>query len=228
MIARYTEIPPQSGNKAKQLVVLVHGYGSNADDLITLAPELSGYLPDAHFISPEAPFALDQSLGFEGRQWFSLLERTEESMLEGLKVAAPILRQFIEQQLQRLELSSFDCVALLGFSQGAMLSLHIGLRQPEEQAVRAVLCYSGMVVAPQLLAQELQSYPSCLLVHGEDDMVVPVIAMAMTAQVLTSLEVPVTTQLRPGLEHGIDYEGIEAGGEFLQAIFNDSIIQGNI
>mgnify|MGYP000876482722 CR=1 FL=1 len=216
-ISHYTKIAPESGGHPNQLVVLVHGYGSNADDLINLSPELANYVPQAQFVSPDAPFLLDNDNSGVARQWFSLLDRSEDKLIQGLSTATPILQRFIEARLKELGLSWRNTV-LLGFSQGAMLSLHMALRQPKEQSVAGVLCYSGTMVAPHLLAAEQKSSPPCLCVHGEDDEIVPPINMAFTAKVLSRVGIDVQTILRPGLMHGIDLPGLRAGGEFLQKL----------
>src|SRR5215510_13032019 len=122
---------PASGGKPKQLVVLLHGYGSNGDDLIGLAPFFAQALPDAEFLSPNAPFPCEMSpFGF---QWFSLEDRSPEMKLGGTRLAAQILDQFLDAELARRDLKDPD-LALVGFSQGTMMSLHVGPRRPNAMA----------------------------------------------------------------------------------------------
>ena len=114
------EFGPTSGRKPQQLVVLCHGLGADGNDLIGLAPYFSQVLPDAKFVSPNAPFKCDMATF--GYQWFSLQERTEDAMLKGVQIAKPILDAFIDQQLLKHDLKDNN-LAFIGFSQGTMVSL---------------------------------------------------------------------------------------------------------
>ena len=132
---------PLSGETAKQLIVFCHGLGSDGKDLIGLAPYLAKTLPDAFFISPNAPFQYD--LASTGFQWFSLENSSPESRLSGVEIAAPILNSFIDEQLEELNLDDKH-LALVGFSQGAMLALHVGLRRPRQMG--GIIGYSGSLI----------------------------------------------------------------------------------
>ena len=143
--------PPASGSKPKQLVVLLHGYGSNGDDLISLAPFFAQALPDAEFLSPNAPFPCELSpMGF---QWFGFEDRTPEMLLGGARLAAEILDRFLDAELARRGLKDRD-LALVGFSQGTMMALQVGPRRPNRMA--GILGFSGSLIAPQLLNTELK------------------------------------------------------------------------
>ena len=201
---------PAAGGKPRRLVLLLHGLGADGNDLIGLAPYFAQALPDCAFVSPHAPFPCDMAP--YGRQWFSLQDRSPGPMLAGVQAAAPILDGFISAERDRHGLADRN-VALLGFSQGTMMSLYVALRRP--QPIGGIVGYSGALVAPQLLAGEVRSRPPVLLVHGEADPIVPFQAMAAAESALKGAGVPVTTLARPELPHSIDDEGIGAGIEFL-------------
>lgn len=208
------ELKPKSGNKPKQLVILLHGLGSDGKDLIGLAPEFAKVLPDAHFISPNAPFNCDMSPF--GYQWFSLMSWKAESMLEGAKEAAPILNNFIDEKLKEFGLGDKN-LALVGFSQGTMMALHVALRRPKPCA--GVIGYSGALLESEDMAEEVKSTPKICLVHGMMDPVVPFISMDKARKKLEELGAEVETTARPMLPHGIDPEGMDAGKSFLKKIF---------
>ena len=201
---------PAAGGKPRRLVLLLHGLGADGNDPIGLAPYFAQALPDCAFVSPHAPFPCDMAP--YGRQWFSLQDRSPETVLAGVQAAAPILDAYISAQRDRFGLQDRN-VALLGFSQGTMMSLYTALRRP--QPIAGIVGYSGALVAPHLLAAEIKAKPPVLLVHGEADPIVPFQALATAAQALKASGVPVETLPRPGLPHSIDDEGIEAGIGFL-------------
>ena len=155
---------PASGGAAKQLVIFLHGVGADGNDLIGLAPYFQQVLPDARFISPNAPFPFDMAP--QGYQWFSLQDFTEEARLAGADRAAPILNAFIDSELAKDGLSE-ENLALIGFSQGAMMSLHVGLRR--EKQLAAIISYSGLLVGKERLETEIKSKPPVLLTHGTVD-----------------------------------------------------------
>ena len=204
---------PASGGKPRQLVVLLHGLGADGNDLIGLAPYWAPLLPDAEFVSPDAPFPCDMAPF--GRQWFSLQDRSPESILAGVRAAAPILDAFVDDALAARGLDESH-LALVGFSQGTMMSLYVGLRRGKAPA--GILGYSGALVGAQTLAEEILSHPPVLLVHGNADEVVPFQALAMATEGLKAAGVPVEQLVRPGLGHGIDEEGLRRGGEFLRRV----------
>ena len=201
---------PASEGPAKQLVVLLHGVGADGDDLIGLAPVLSQVLPDAEFLAPNAPEPCDMAPF--GYQWFSLQDRSPERIEAGVRAAAPLVDAFIDEHCEARQIAP-DQVALLGFGQGCMMSLFVGLRR--QLAVAAVIGYSGALVAPQKLADEIVSRPPVLLVHGEADPVVPFQSLAAAQAGLEAAGVEVQTLNRPGLGHGIDEEGIRHGAALL-------------
>ena len=207
-------LPPASGAKPRQLVILLHGVGSDGDDLLGMAPYFQKVLPDAKFVSPNAPFAFDMASA--GYQWFSLQDMSPAARLAGTETAAPVLDAYIDQQLAETGLAE-DKLALIGFSQGTMMALHVGLRRAAPMA--GIIGYSGMLVGEELLAGAIRSRPPVLLVHGEADDVVPVDALPMAVTGLEAAGISVYHHTCPGLGHGLDDTGIRLGMEFLAEVF---------
>jgi phospholipase/carboxylesterase len=208
---------PASKAAPKQLVVLLHGLGADGNDLIGLAPYLAPLLPDAEFVSPNAPYPCDMAPF--GRQWFSLQDRSPEAILAGVRAAAPILDSFLDEALAARGLDPSK-LAMVGFSQGTMMSLYVGLRRAVAPA--AIVGYSGRLIGGESLPQEIRSRPPVLLVHGDADEVVPFSSLEHAADGLTVAKVSVQTLARPGLGHSIDEQGLRAGGQFLRQAFTAS------
>ncbi len=204
-------VPPKSG-PVQQVVVLLHGVGADGQDLIGLAPMLQRYLPDAAFVAPNAPEPCDMAP--MGHQWFSLADRRPEALLRGVRKAAPDVDGLLDAELARTGLGA-ERLALVGFSQGTMTALHVAVRRAP--AVGAVVGFSGALLAPELLAEELRARPPMLLVHGDSDDVVPTQALFAAKEGLEGVDVPVQWTLRPRLGHGIDEAGIDHAGRFLRA-----------
>ena len=204
------KMDPASGRAARQLIVFLHGVGADGNDLIDLAPLFAQRLPDAAFVSPNAPFAFDMAP--YGRQWFTLQNLSNAVALQGVKKAAPILNAYLDQELAKRNLTDAD-LALVGFSQGTMMSLHVAPRRPHP--VAAVVGYSGRLIAPELMGKELKSRPRVLLVHGDADQVVPFISMRLSEEALAGEGIEVKAIQCPGLGHGISEEGLIAGIDFV-------------
>ena len=205
--------PPVAGGRPSRLVVLLHGLGADGNDLIGLAPYWASLLPTAEFLSPNAPFPCDMAP--YGYQWFSSQDRSPAAVLAGVRAAAPFLDAFIDNALAERGLDDGD-LALVGFSQGTMMSLFVGLRR--NKSVAGIVGFSGRLLAPDLLASELRSRPRTLLVHGTDDPLVPYDSLAAAETALTRAGVPVETLTCPGIGHSIDEDGLRRGGSFLKDV----------
>ncbi|MHB8283431.1 MAG: alpha/beta hydrolase [Caulobacteraceae bacterium] len=208
-------VPPASGGPAKQLVIFAHGYGSNGDDLIGLAGYLARFLPDAAFASPNAPQPLP---GYPGGayQWFGLANMDMTIIAEGARAAAPALDAFIDAELKRHGLGAADC-ALVGFSQGTMMALHVGLRRAEP--LGAVVGFSGLLAGAETLATELRSRPPILLAHGDRDDRVPIRALFETTHALAAAQTPAMWRITPGSGHTIPEDALQLAGVFLHDAF---------
>jgi phospholipase/carboxylesterase len=202
-----------SQGRAEQLVVLCHGIGADGHDLIDLAPWWAVALPHAAFVAPDAPERYDAAP--TGRQWFAYWDRTPAQLLAGADAAAVLLGAFLDAELARLGLRDEAC-ALVGFSQGAMMALHVGLHRPVPP--RAILAYSGVLLAPERLPKT-PPRPPVLLVHGEADEVVPASHSRAAEQALLAAGFAVESLFCPRLGHGIDDAGLSAGALFLQRGF---------
>jgi phospholipase/carboxylesterase len=211
-------LSPKSGS-ARQLVVFLHGYGADGNDLIDIGRAWQEMLPHAAFASPHAPEPCGQAP--VGRQWFPLTMRDPNERWLGVQKAAPMLTHFLDAELARHKLPP-SALALVGFSQGTMMALHVGLRRATAPA--AIVGYSGVLVTPpdldpEKFAAEITSRPPVLLVHGDRDDLIPPQALFQATQGLAALEVPVEWHLSAGIGHGIDGEGLRHGGEFLARRF---------
>jgi len=212
-------LAPRSRGPARQLVIFLHGYGADGNDLIELGHAWQNLLPDAAFASPHAPEPCGQAP--PGRQWFPLTFRNKNERWIGVNKAAPALKQFIDEELKRNNLSG-NALALVGFSQGTMMALHVGVRRSERPA--AIVGYSGLFVLPdgakpEAVSGEIKVRPPILLIHGDRDDLIPAQALFLSAQYLSALEIPTEWHMSAGLGHGIDQEGLRHGGEFLARRF---------
>ena len=204
---------PASKATPRQLVVLCHGLGADAYDLIDIAPTWGETLPDALFASVNAP---EEHFSGFGRQWWAVSDRRPEVMEGGARNAARHLDAFLDAELARLGLPP-DAYALMGFSQGAMTVLFTGLRRTV--APKAILAFSGALIAPDSLEAEIRNRAPVLLAHGEADGQVPVSRSRDAEAVLKRLGVPVEAAYSPGLGHGIDDHGIAMAALTLQRAF---------
>ena len=202
---------PAAGGPPRQLVVLLHGVGADGQDLIGLAPMLAERLPHARFVAPDGPQPCD--LAPYGRQWFSRQDRRPAAMLAGAERTAPALDAYLDGELARHGLDDTG-LALVGFSQGTMMSLLVGPRRPRPMA--AIVGFSGALLGSGQLAADARSRPPVLLIHGDVDDVVPVDAMFAAFGALAAAEFSVQWILRPGLPHSIDPYGASAAGRFLR------------
>ena len=206
-------LAPASGGRAKQLVVFLHGYGADGNDLIGLGREWARALPHAAFVSPHAPEAC--GMAPTGRQWFNLTFRDPSEMARGVAQAGPVLDAFLDAELKRHDLQS-QALGLVGFSQGTMVALATGLTRRPPPA--AIVGYSGALANVEALPEAGEG-PAILLVHGDRDEVIPVDAMTIAREQLAQAGLPVEWHVARGLGHGIDPTGLKLGGAFLKQAF---------
>jgi phospholipase/carboxylesterase len=204
-------LAPASGT-ARQLVVLVHGYGADGNDLISLGQQWRDLLPDAAFVLPHAP---DRVPGApSGFQWFPISRIDPHDMQKGVETAGPILDVFLDGELARLGLGP-ERLALVGFSQGTMLSLQVGLRRAVPPA--AIIGFSGMLAGR--VPERAGAYPPVFLAHGDLDQVIPAQTLFLAVGALQQAGVTVQWHLARGIGHGIDPQGLALAGQFLKAGF---------
>ena len=208
-------LPPARG-PATHLVVLVHGYGADGQDLIGLAEHWRDLLPTVAFAAPNAPMRVPGSPGY---QWFPISRIDPHEMQKGVEVAGPGLDEYLDGELARLGLTP-DRLALVGFSQGTMLSLHLGLRRKVRPA--AIVGFSGLLPG----APPDGDIPPILLTHGDRDTVIPAPAMFLAANQLGLAGARVQWHLARGMGHGIDPEGLMMAGQFLNLAFSGLLKTG--
>lgn len=202
----------------KYLVIFLHGYGANGENLLSLHHEFSHVLPDAHFISPNAPQAWEG--GFpDAYQWFSLNSgfgsRAIAEMIPDIKNSNKILNDFINTQLERFSLTR-ENLFLVGFSQGAMMSMYQGFLSSEKFA--GVISFSGKLVLPEFLGDKTNSKPEICLIHGEADSVVPFTNFLEAQKVLEQQQVSFESHSMPHLDHSIDIHGVKAAQNFIKKL----------
>ena len=218
---------PAAAGRTSQLVVFLHGYGADGNDLIELGRQWRVLMPEAAFVAPNA--SERSPAAPMGRQWFALSNRPPDDpsggdeRWTGAVKARSAIDAFLDAELKRLSLDDSK-LALVGFSQGAMMALHVGLRRPGAPA--AILGYSGLLIGPERLSEATArdargAPPPVLLVHGEQDPWIPFDAMFMAAEALAGASIPTQWHLSLGIAHGIDAEGLRQGGLFLGRAFAD-------
>lgn len=207
---------PAASGKTDSLVILSHGYGSDGNDLIGLAPYWQKILPNTAFVAPNAPEPCPGNpLGY---QWFPISRLDPHEIARGIEGAAPVLAGFIAEQLAKHALDATRLV-LVGFSQGTMMSLHVGLRLGRPLA--GILGYSGMMAAPPPAA--LPDAPPVMMVHGDSDDMLPQAQMHQAVRMLGQAGISAQWHVSHGVGHGIDPEGLEIGGRFVRAALDGQL-----
>ena len=203
--------------KAKRLVVFLHGYGADGADLLGLAQPLAPHLPETAFVAPDAP---ERCIGNPfGYQWFPIPwidGSSEEEAEAGLRAAAADLDAYLDAVLAEEGVRPED-TALVGFSQGTMMALHVAPRRAE--ALAAVVGFSGRLLGPDGLADAARQTPDVLLIHGDADEVVPPAALPEAANALTAAGFRVYAHIMKGTGHGIAPDGLEVALAFLRDRF---------
>lgn len=211
------ELKPRSGKKPKRLIILLHGMGADGNNLIDIAGVLNRFIPDTHFIAPNAPYPYYP--GMPGYQWTKSVRGSSDSeIVDQLRIVEKTVNEFIDHQLERFGLTESD-LAVIGFSQGTIVSLHALLRR--KNPVALIVGFSGALFGPQLLEKEITTKPPVLLIHGEEDDVLPVQMMHDAYDVLKANGVTVEKHSYPHLAHSIGQEGFElATNKLLEKLYN--------
>lgn len=198
--------------RAEQLVVLCHGFGTNGEDMIALSPHWRPLLPRAAFVSPNGPE--DRGGDIAGYRWFAVSEFVPEQMLKSAAVAAATLDGFIDQELEGLDLPP-ERLALVGFSQGAMMALQVGLRR--KTAPAAIVAWCGPLASTENMPPG--PAPPVLLIAGDADPQMTVDVTLQAAERLAAAGVPTRSHIASGVGHTIDPNSRLVAGEFLRAAF---------
>ena len=211
-----TSLFPLSKNKPRQVIVLCHGYGGDGKDISTLAINWQRFLPDAIFLAPNAPEIC--TINPQGYQWFDLTSEKEEVILEKSLVAEEKLSTFLDQVLDDLQLKSTN-LALVGFSQGSMMSIQVALKKKKQ--INCIIGYSGKVINQKHLSGNINSKPKIFLMHGVNDTIVPVTHLLEAKEYLARHGMKIKTKMFKDCEHKIPVEGTSLGLEFLKKnLFN--------
>ncbi|MBI2707539.1 MAG: dienelactone hydrolase family protein [Proteobacteria bacterium] len=201
-------LPPASGKKPDSIVVLFHGYGDIGENFLFLGALLGQFLPDTLFVAPDGP--IDCKTIPSGKQWLSASKNNRPQLLKEIKNLTPSLNRYLDDLLKTYDLPP-EKMAFLGFSQGARIALHIGLRRP---TCAGIVAMSGSYLDdPEAMNF---SQPPILIIHGIEDKKAPVSLARESHKQLDALKMPVTLILLPGVEHDVDPQGLSIAGEFLQ------------
>jgi len=213
-ILNTTSVSPLLKNKPKQIIVLCHGYGGDGKNISTLAINWKRFLPEAIFFSPDAPEIC--AVNPNGYQWFDLTSENEEIILEKSLKAEEKLNTFLDQVLDDLQLSPNN-LALVGFSQGCMMSIQVGLKKKEK--INSLIGYSGKIINKKNLANNINSKPKIFLMHGDNDKIVSPVHLLEAKEYLNRHGMKIKTKIFKDCDHQIPVEGSSLGLEFLKKNF---------
>jgi len=206
-------VPPKTGGAPKQAVVLLHGYGSDGQDLIGLAGYWRDLLPDAFFVSPNAPEPCRDNPG--GYQWFPVDFSRPEYRFDGASRAQPVIADFLRDLWAQTGLTAKDTI-LGGFSQGAMMALNVGLTL--DKPLMGIIAFSGALIAPAGFADYAGPKPPICLVHGDQDPVVDPALSREAAEILRKKGFAVSYHVEPGAGHTIAPDGLAFASQFIAAV----------
>ena len=210
-ILNVTTVYPLTENKPRQAIILCHGYGGDGKDISTLAINWQRFLPDAIFLCPDAPEVC--AVNPQGYQWFDLTIEKEEVILEKSLVAEEKLNIFLDQVFDNLQLEPIN-LALVGFSQGCMMSIQVGLKRKKQ--INCLIGYSGKIINQKHLANNINSKPKIFLMHGENDTIVPPTYLLEAKEYLKNCGINVKIKMFKNCEHRISVEGSSLGLAFLK------------
>ena len=206
-----TSVSPLSKNKPRQAIVLCHGYGGDGKDISVLAINWQRFLPDAIFLCPNAPETCADNP--QGYQWFDLTSAKEEVILEKSLLAEEKLNTFLDQVFNNLQLEPSN-LALVGFSQGCMIAIQVGLKKKEK--INCLIGYSGKVINQKHLSDNIKSKPKILLMHGANDTIVPPTHLLEAKEYLNKCGLKIKIKLLKNCDHKIPVEGSSLGLGFLR------------
>ena len=206
-----TSILPLSKNKPRLAIVLCHGYGGDGKDISALAINWQRFLPDAIFLCPNAPEIC--SINPQGYQWFDLSSEKEEIIFEKSLAAEEKLNIFLDQVLNNLQPETKN-LALVGFSQGCMISIQTGIKKKEQ--INSLVGYSGKIINKKHLSDNINSKPKIFLMHGENDTIVSPTHLLEAKEYLKKQGINVKTKMFKNCEHRIPVEGSSLGLGFLK------------
>ena len=205
------QINPLSKDEPKQVIVLCHGYGGDGKNISSLALNWQRFLPEAIFLCPNAPEIC--AVNPNGYQWFDLTSEKEEIILEKSLAAEEKLNNFLDQIINNFQIESKK-LALVGFSQGCMMSIQVGLKRKKEMG--CLLGYSGKIINQEHLSKNINSKPKIFLIHGENDTIVPATHLLEAKQYLADCGLKIKTKIIKDCEHKITVEASSLGLEFLK------------
>jgi len=211
LILDTTKVEPKSKNKPRQAIILCHGYGGDGKDISALAINWQRFLPDAIFLCPNAPEIC--SVNPQGFQWFDLTAENENSILKNSLIAEEKLNIYLDQVLNNFQLEPIN-LALVGFSQGCMISIQVGLKTIKQ--LNCILGYSGKVINQKHLLNNIRSRPKIFLMHGDQDTIVPPTHLLESKEYFANCGIKIKTKLFKNCEHRISVEGSSLGLEFLR------------
>ena len=206
-----TSVTPLSKNKPRQGIILCHGYGGDGKDISSLAINWRRFLPDAIFLCPNAPEIC--TVNPQGYQWFDLTSEEEEVILEKSLMAEEKLNTFLDQVFDNFQLEPTN-LALVGFSQGCMMSIQVGLKKKEQ--INCIIGYSGKVINQKHLSNNINSKPKIFLMHGANDTIVPPTHLLEAKEYLNKCGLKIKTKLFKNCDHKIPVEGSSLGLGFLK------------
>ncbi len=206
-----TSIPPLSKNKPQQAIILCHGYGGDGKDISVLAKNWQRFLPDTIFLCPNAPETC--SVNPQGYQWFDLSSEKEEVILEKSLIAEEKLNTLLNQVLDNFHLTSSN-LALVGFSQGCMISIQVALKKKEQ--INSLIGYSGKIINQKHLSNNINSKPKIFLMHGANDTIVPPTHLLEAKEYLINHGIKIKNKIFSNCDHKIPIEGTSLGLSFLR------------
>ena len=195
----------------KNIVILCHGYGGDGNDISIVANYWKNFMPDTLFLCPNAPEIC--KVNPNGFQWFDLMDQTEEEILSKSLVAEIKLNKFIDDVIIKNKVT-INQVALVGFSQGCMISLQTALKRKDK--VNSLIGYSGKIINKNHLSKNIISRPEIYLMHGDIDQVVPLNSFLESKEFFLKLKYKISTKIFKNCEHRIPTEGLSIGLEFLK------------